>query len=320
MTATDEMEKQAPSAGYLEKLIVRLATGLGNIPTPLREQHAQYLQSAQRPDGGFGGREGASDLYYTGFALRGLAISGSLFGPLADRAADFLRGQLTNQLTIVDFLSLLYSLKIIENSAGIEILAEQQAGWREQVTTIFDACHRDDGGYAKGPENPRSSTYHTFLTLLYLQILEKTPANPQSIANFFISQKRSDGGFVEFAPMKRSGTNPTAAAVAGLQILGQLSDEICAQTAEFLAGMQTAEGGLRANTRIPIADLLSSFTGLLTLVDLGAEDRIDREVLRSYALRMATAGGGFHGAAWDDGVDVEYTFYGLGTLAVLAGL
>ena len=27
--------------------------------------------------------------------------------------------------------------------------------------------------------------------------------------------------------------------------------------------------------------------------------------------------GGFRGAAWDDGHDVEYTFYGLGSLALL---
>jgi geranylgeranyl transferase type-2 subunit beta len=28
--------------------------------------------------------------------------------------------------------------------------------------------------------------------------------------------------------------------------------------------------------------------------------------------------GGFHGGAWDGGFDVEYTFYGLGAMALLA--
>jgi hypothetical protein len=31
-----------------------------------------------------------------------------------------------------------------------------------------------------------------------------------------------------------------------------------------------------------------------------------------------TAGGGFRGGLWDEGVDVEYTFYGLGVLGLFA--
>jgi geranylgeranyl transferase type-2 subunit beta len=81
--------------------------------------------------------------------------------------------------------------------------------------------------------------------------------------------------------------------------------------------MQTDEGGLRANTRIPIADLLSSLTGVLTLIDLGGLDRIDSLAVREYALSLEVPEGGFRAAAWDDAVDVEYTFYGLSCLALL---
>ena len=81
--------------------------------------------------------------------------------------------------------------------------------------------------------------------------------------------------------------------------------------------MQTDEGGLRANTRIPIADLLSSFTGFLTLIDLGGHRKIDRTQLLRYANRLQQPGGGFHGAEWDKVCDVEYTFYGIGCLALI---
>mgnify|MGYP000671844328 CR=1 FL=1 len=42
-------------------------------PEATRARHARYFLQAQRADGGFSGREGGSDLYYTSFGLRGLA-------------------------------------------------------------------------------------------------------------------------------------------------------------------------------------------------------------------------------------------------------
>ena len=81
--------------------------------------------------------------------------------------------------------------------------------------------------------------------------------------------------------------------------------------------MQTDEGGLRANTRIPIADALSSFTGMLTLGDLGAIEEIDLPAMKRFIESLQLSDGGFHAAVWDEAHDVEYTFYGLGCLALL---
>jgi geranylgeranyl transferase type-2 subunit beta len=64
--------------GYLETLTVRLATGLAELDEDVRRRQAAYLLEAQQPDGGFAGREGGSDLYYTGFALRALSVFGVL--------------------------------------------------------------------------------------------------------------------------------------------------------------------------------------------------------------------------------------------------
>ena len=88
-------------------------------------------------------------------------------------------------------------------------------------------------------------------------------------------------------------------------------------TLDFLCEMQTDEGGLRANTRIPIADLLSSFTGGLTLLDLDSFDELDVPLLRKFVDSLQLPEGGFQAAAWDDAHDVEYSFYGLGCLALL---
>jgi geranylgeranyl transferase type-2 subunit beta len=100
--------------------------------------------------------------------------------------------------------------------------------------------------------------------------------------------------------------------------LDSLNDEVRDDTIAFLAEMQNDEGGLRANTRIPIADLLSTFTGMLTLIDLGGLDEIDVDAARRYVKSLERDDGGFQGAVWDPARDVEYTFYGLAALALLS--
>src|SRR6516225_3891888 len=59
---------------YFDLLTARLAGGVARRPADYRARHAAYLTAAQNADGGFSGRAGGSDLYYTAFALRGLAI------------------------------------------------------------------------------------------------------------------------------------------------------------------------------------------------------------------------------------------------------
>lgn len=302
---------------YLHELTMRLSAGLGAVPEEQRERHGRWILAQQRDDGGFAGREGASDLYYTSFALRSLAILGLLDGSPAERAADFLRGRLTSRETVVDFLSLVYSAALLDSAAGLDIFEAADPGWKASVSAALEALRRPDGGYAKGAEGTASSTYHSFLVLLCREMIEQPLPEPQQLAQFIYSQRSDSGGFREIRASKRAGTNPTAAAIGALRILDGIDDEIREETIDFLAEMQTDEGGLRANTRIPIADLLSSFTGFWTLEHLSGRDAIDAKHLARFVRSLEDPGGGFRGAEWDPGCDVEYTFYGLGCLALL---
>lgn len=302
---------------YLLELTVRIAAGLGEVDAEIRDSHTSFIVARQQADGGFGGREGASDLYYTSFALRSLAILGELYGDLAERSSAFLRSRLGGQETIVDFLSLIYGAGLIETAAGIDVFADAADDWRLQVAAALEKLRRDDGGYAKGELGSASSTYHTFLVLLCLQLLEQPIPQPERIRGFLLSQEADDGGFREIKASKRAGTNPTAAAIGALRIIDALDQNVADGAVDFLLEMQNDEGGLRANTRIPIADLLSTFTGCLTLTDLGALHEIDTAAAMRYVEGLQQPGGGFFGAVWDEVADVEYTFYGLGGLAIL---
>ena len=302
---------------YLEELTIRLATGLGHVPQEVRGRHGEFLTAAQRPDGGFAGRLGQSDLYYTSFALRGLAILGELYGPVAERTMQFLRSRLDSRETLIDLMSLVYGAALIDASAGLDVFADSSEGWKDALADRLNQLRCGDGGFAKGPGGTASSTYHTFLALLCLQLIGRPVSDADRVVRFILSQRAELGGFREIRASKRAGTNPTAAAIGVLRLLDALDDEVRASTADFLAEMQDDDGGLLANSRIPIADVLSTFTGLLTLADLGDPLAIDRAAALTFVRSIEQPHGGFFAAVWDEVCDVEYTFYGLGCLALL---
>ena len=54
-----------------------------------------------------------------------------------------------------------------------------------------------------------------------------------------------------------------------------------------------------------------------TPADLNTLNEIDRPAALVYVQSMELPDGGFLGGIWDSATDVEYTFYGLGGLALL---
>lgn len=71
------------SVPYLHELTLRLALGASNIDPKLVKLHQSWLRSQQATDGGFAGREGGCDPYYTAFALRALWVTGALDAEIA---------------------------------------------------------------------------------------------------------------------------------------------------------------------------------------------------------------------------------------------
>jgi geranylgeranyl transferase type-2 subunit beta len=298
---------------YLERLAVELTLGVAQSPEAVQTLHADYLCRTQRTDGGWAGREGPSDLYYTGFALRSLAVLAALTPEIAERAGGYLRSCLNQRTSVVDFFSFLYSAGLLQAVGGPDLFAEVAAGWQDRIATELTTFRTPDSGYAKTIGAANGSTYHTFLVALCHELIDRPLPESERVAAFIQSRRREDGGYVEIGAMKRSGTNPTAAAVGTLKMLGAAIEP---GVIEFLVAMASPEGGLRANSRIPAADLLSTFTGLWTLKELAALDRLDIVAARRFAEMLQDSEGGFRAGAWDDRVDVEYTFYGLGTLAL----
>ncbi len=303
---------------YLQDLTLRLAAGVSRLDEPFRTRHASWLVAQQRDDGGFAGREGESDPYYTAFALRGLWILDALTPEIGQAAASFLRSRLSRREGIVDLISLIFAAAICEMSVGAQVLDDDDSQWVENVAELLESLRTDDGGFAKSPEGRAGSTYQSFLSVLCLELIGRAPRESERLIEFLDSQSHPDGGYLEIRAAKRAGVNPTAAAIGTLKTLGAIDQVDREAVVDFLAEMQTSGGGLTANTRIPFADLLSSCTGMITLTDLDAADAIDRRSLRRYAESMQGEEGGFMGFELDHTADVEYTFYGLATMALVA--
>ncbi len=317
MTGANPVSPTMSDQPYLLDLALRLSDGLERMSDERRDRHVAFIMSQQMDDGGFRGREGDADLYYTSFAVRSLAMLGAMDAANAERVGEFLAGYQTRSLSVVDLISWVYSAFVIQVSGGIDLLGGEAQTWADQTAEKLESVRTKDGGYAKAAEGAAGSMYHSFLTTLTYELIGQKVPQPNRLIQFIYDRQRDDGGFVEIAPMKRSGTNPTAAAVAMLNMLGGMDNELRADVYDFFREVRSTEGGFQANTRIPFADGLSTFTGLLTCQDLQLEILKPAVIEKLMAECLEFPDGGFRGASWDEQADVEYTFYGLGNLGLL---
>jgi prenyltransferase beta subunit len=91
-----------------------------------------------------------------------------------------------------------------------------------------------------------------------------------------------------------------------------------AETINFLTAMQSPAGGLRAHSGAG-ADMLSTFTGIMTLLQANELRRLNLPSIARFTAACADPDGGF-AACPGDMPDVEYTYYGLAVLGLLRGI
>ncbi|MFM8932621.1 MAG: prenyltransferase/squalene oxidase repeat-containing protein [Gemmataceae bacterium] len=314
-------------AGYLFRLnaelgkrLGRLKNRSGKIGIPGLDKHAEYLFTRQLASGGFPDREGEPDLYYTAFGLRGMALLGVLDPERAIRAGGWLAGHLNSQATVVDLHALVESCLLVSLAGAPDPLSSASPDWQNRLADLLQTFRTPDGGYGKVPWATSGSTYHSFLVALTHPLMGRQIPDVPGLLAFLAGRERADGGWVEAPAMRKSGANPTAAALGLRQMLDSpLDPGRLDQTAVFLDSLAGTDGGYRANSSIPLSDTLSSFTVAWSLDQHGLADRIRTTTLAKYLEMVALPEGGFRAGVWDAGEDVEYTFYGLGLSALVHG-
>src|SRR5262249_11285290 len=147
------------------------------------------------------------------------AVLDALTPDLANRAAGYLGRCITQSASIVDFHSLLFSALLVQAGGGPDVLANSPPDWPGRVAALLGSHPSPYGGYGTAAGAASGSTYHSFLVGLCYELLGRELPAPDGVLRFVASRRREDGGYVEIAPMRRSGTNPTAAAVGLVQLV-----------------------------------------------------------------------------------------------------
>ncbi len=305
--------------GYLAALDALLARGTRGLGSGFVARQVAFVTARQQPDGGFPGRWGPSDPYYTDFAIRVLALLAPTHPALA-RAAAYLEDLEDTPAGVVECFSRLNAARLLRG-CGIAVSAPVP-GARECALAALET--RPPGAY------------EAFLAALCLEMVE-TPrgrgtlpariiralwpgagGGPVARAARVVAEGQApEGGFAARPGDGEAQTNATAAAVA-LLLIGRCQRRGAARAAaRFLASLQAPDGGLRALAAAVGGDLLSTFTGLLTLHGLGAARAVDLTAVARFVRSAACATGGFAASAVESEPDLEYTYYGLGTMALL---
>jgi len=289
---------------YFRMLALSMRAGLECVSQAFRSRHAGSVMSFLAPDGGFSGRRGGADLYYTGFATRALFALDRLDPPTAATVASYLNCQVPTN--IIDAASLV----------AARIHCGNEPANAEKILSVVERFRTADGGYGKTPDAGSGSTYHSLLALLCYDAFGRQTAAPDRLIRFVESRRRTDGGFCEVASSEHSGTNATAAGLCVMVLLHAADPSLVEPAADHLCGLQHYSGGWPAARNVLLPDLLSTYTALATLELVG---RLNRDVLDkalAFALTCEREGGGFGAGPWDRGVDAEYTCYGLGIVAL----
>jgi geranylgeranyl transferase type-2 subunit beta len=293
---------------YLQALDDLLRAGLAPVSRGFRAAQADFVRARQLPEGGWPGRQGPADPYYTDFALRVLTAGEGADAALAAAAA-YLRDLPAAPRDLVDCFSRLNAVRLLE-AAGLAPTVD-----REAVRAVVLRQAVDGGGF--GRPGGGVSAYQTFLGALCCELLGLELPEAAGARERVRGLACAQGGFSDLAGETSGQTSTTAAAVGFLGLREALTAEEARGAADLLARAQAVDGGFRAHPGAPESDLLSTFTGLLTLAGLDGLDRVDLEAAGRFLKAVAAPQGGFRGTPRDSEADVEYTYYGLGVMALL---
>lgn len=291
---------------FLAQLDALLQAGAAHLPPAFLARQRAFVTSRQLPDGGFPGRLGGSDRYYTDFAVR-LAVLCDADETVLARAGDYLAA-LPPPRDLVELFGTLNLARLLERSMDWGPLSD-----------ILAAQALPGGGFAKAPGGP-PSVYACFLAALCAEMLAVECPAVVAAQPVVLACQGPAGGFRESPEAEREQTNATAAALGYLGLQGALDAAVAQPAGRFLLARQGPGGGLRAHATAPLEDLLSTFTGLVALMGVPGGECLDLIGIARFVRSQALADGGFAAGPGDEDSDLEYAYYGVATLALVRAL
>ena len=280
-----------------------------SAPSQLRDARDNvigFLRGQFNGDGGAKGRSGESDLYYTVFALDGLAAMGVDL-PVDSTLAYLRRFEDGAQLDFVHRACLARCWASMPPGS-------LEAGTARKILQHIETHRSKDGGYGHSSGGESGTVYHSFLALGAYQDLGGELFNPEGLARCVDRLRTGDGAFANDSDVKLGTTPTTAAAVILMRHLGR---EVPQSASDWLLARCHPDGGFLAVQAAPLPDLLSTATALHALAELNVSTAEIREACLDFVDSLWT-GRAFRGHPADDVEDCEYTYYGLLALGHLS--
>ena len=260
---------------------------------------AEFVSKQSMPDGGFRGRSGSSDLYYTSFAIDCMCVSDDL--RLTDRTAVYLES-----FGAGDNLDLVHLTALAGAWAGVRgsgIPENIRNGIARNIRR-FRSC---DGGYGITEGNEKGSIYGAFFACKGLEDLQIEIDDADRIRDSVLSLRTEEGLFSETRPAELPTTNAVAAAAL---LLSNPDEPVDERASAWLAQQACEGGGYRAGPFALIPDMVSTAAALFALNE--SSGFLAGEECEAYVESLQDKRtGGFTGHSLDDKPDCEYTFYGL---------
>jgi len=262
-----------------------------------------FLRGQFHDDGGGRDRAGASDLYYTVFALDGLlALQAE---PPRSATEQYLTG-----FGDGDGLDFVHLACLARCWASLGAPPSNAAS----IARHIERFRCGDGGYSSAEGADGGNVYHSFMAVAAYQDLGVSAVHGADLVDCIARQRAADGGYSNAAGHAEGVTTVTAAAVT---LLHQLQQPIPRDAGSWLLAQAHRDGGFVATPRTPMPDLLSTATALHAL----AAAKVDFSALREPCLEFIDSlwtGRAFCGHWADDAQDSEYTYYALLALGHLS--
>jgi len=267
---------------------------------------ARFVAGQLAESGGFAGRDGQADLYFTHFALASLRALGAAIPPaVADWLETFGDG------SELDFV---HRCALVRCRAHLDL--RTSAARRQALLDALSRYRSADGGFDLAVRGPHGSAYGCYLALGAHQDLVADLPDPRGLAHCLAGLRTRDGGYANWPDSPIGSVPATAAAMLVLHALGEPADRAAR---DWFAAQASEGGGFRAAPIAPSTDLLSTAVALHALAETDGVPSACREPARAFVLGLRQPGGGFRGHPLDDRADCEYTFYALLALGQLAG-
>jgi len=279
---------------------IRRAKSLPGDPAGLV---AEFLRSQLNEDGGFAGRDGRSDLYYTMFAAEALTS--------LDEDVPFQKiKRYLDGFADIHSLDLIHMGCLMRNYANLESLCKNTK--QKAIERVKD-FRSSDGGFSSIESAGHGSAYGIFIALGIYQDLGIEVENTEKMIESLQQLRQPDGSYANERSVMIGSVPATAAAVTTLHELGE---PIPSDTMGWLMS-QCRDGGFRPFAGAPEPGLLSTATAIHAL----SISAVPLDSLRDDCLRYIASlknNDGFRGSSADNTSDCEYTYYALLAMGHLA--